>query len=165
MLGTQSKFHPLYPGHLSEVALSAAVQPPRTCNSLLCVLLLTLTLDPYISSKTICVHSLCCCLPDAAADALISHLASQQSQEYEGESIIIRTVCFIFRKTRAVDQTGVSEGVTSRLYRGCFSTSKFSFLRFPTVWAVSASVMDVDWRPVPSPCLTLLRPFLDLSLH
>ena len=74
---------------------------------------------------------------------------------YEGESIIIHTVCFIFRKTRAVDQTGESEGVRSRLYRGCSNISKFSFLRFSTVWAVSASVVDVDWRPVPSPCLTL----------
>jgi hypothetical protein len=84
---------------------------------------------------------------------------------YEGESIIIRTVCFIFRKTRAVDPTGESEGGRSGLYRGCSSTSKFSFLRFTTVWAVSASVMDVDWRPVPSPRLTLVRPFLNLSLH
>jgi len=25
--------------------------------------------------------------------------------------------------------------------------------------------MDVNWRPVPSPCLTLVRPFLNLSLH
>jgi hypothetical protein len=83
---------------------------------------------------------------------------------YESESIIIRTVYFIFIKTRAVDQTGESEGVRSRLYRGCSSTSKFSFLRFPTVWAVSASVMDVDWRPVPSPCFTLVRPYLNLSL-
>ena len=75
---------------------------------------------------------------------------------YEGESIIIRTVCFIFRKTRAVDQTGQSEVVRSRLYRGCSNTSKFSFLRFSAVWAVSASVVDVIWRPVPSPCLTLV---------
>jgi hypothetical protein len=30
---------------------------------------------------------------------------------------------------------------------------------------MSASVMDVDWRPVPSPCLTLVRPFLNLSIH
>jgi hypothetical protein len=36
---------------------------------------------------------------------------------YDGESVIIRTVCFIFRKTRAVNQTGESEGVRSRLYR------------------------------------------------
>ena len=71
---------------------------------------------------------------------------------YEGESIIILTVCFIFRKTRAVDQTGESEGVRSRLYREFFNTSKFSFLRFSTVWAVSASMIDVDWSPVPSPC-------------
>jgi len=84
---------------------------------------------------------------------------------YEGESIIIRTVCFILRKTRAVDQTGESEAVRSRLHRGCSNTLKFSFLRFSTVWAVSASVMDVDWRPVPSPCVTLVRPFLNLSLH
>jgi hypothetical protein len=69
---------------------------------------------------------------------------------YEGESVIIRTVCFIFRKTRAMDQTGESGGVRSRLYRGCSNISKFSFLRFSTVWAVSVSVMDVDWRPVPS---------------
>ena len=84
---------------------------------------------------------------------------------YGGESIIIRPVCFIFRKTRAVDQTGESESVRSRLYRGCSTTSKFNFLRFSTVWAVSASVMDVDWRPFPSPCLTLVRPFLKLSFH
>jgi hypothetical protein len=84
---------------------------------------------------------------------------------YEGESIIIRTVCFIFRKTRAVDKTGESEGVRSRLYKGCSSTSKFSFLRFSTVWAVSASITDVDWLPVPFPCLKLVRPFLNLSLH
>jgi hypothetical protein len=84
---------------------------------------------------------------------------------YEGESITISTVCFIFRKTRAVDQTGESEGVSSRLYRGCANNSKFSFLRFSTVWSMSASVMDVDWRPVPSPCLTLVRQFLNLSLH
>jgi hypothetical protein len=81
------------------------------------------------------------------------------SIKYEDESVIICTVCFIFRKRRAVDQTGETEGVRSRLYRGCSNTSKFSFLRFSTVWAVSASVMDVDWRPVPSPCLTLVRPF------
>jgi hypothetical protein len=31
------------------------------------------------------------------------------------------------------------------------------------VWAVSASVMDVDWCPVPSPCLTLMQPFLNIS--
>jgi len=86
-------------------------------------------------------------------------------QTYEGESIIIHTVCLIFRKRRAVDQTGESEDVRSRPYRGCSSISKFSFLRFSTVWAVSASVMDVDWRLVPSPCLTLVRSFLNLSLH
>jgi hypothetical protein len=49
---------------------------------------------------------------------------------YEDESIIIRTECFIFRKTRAVDRTGESEGVRSRLYRECSNTTKFSFLRF-----------------------------------
>jgi hypothetical protein len=49
---------------------------------------------------------------------------------YEDESIIVRTVYFIFRKSRAVDQTGESEGVRLRLYRGCSNTSKFSFLRF-----------------------------------
>jgi hypothetical protein len=76
---------------------------------------------------------------------------------YEGESIIIiRTACFILRKTRAVDQRGESESVSSRLYRGCSNTSKFSFLRFSIVWAMSASVMDVEWRPVPSPCLMLV---------
>ena len=75
---------------------------------------------------------------------------------YEGESIIMRTVCFIFRKTRAVDQTGESEGVRSRLKRGSSNTSKFSFLRFSIVWAMSASVMDVDWGLVPCPCLTLV---------
>jgi hypothetical protein len=64
-----------------------------------------------------------------------------------------------------VGQTGESEGVRSRQYRGCSNISKFSFLRFSTVWALSASVMDVNWRPVPSPCLTLVRPFLNLSLH
>jgi hypothetical protein len=37
---------------------------------------------------------------------------------YEGESIFIRTVCFVFRKTRAVDQTGESKGLKSGLYRG-----------------------------------------------
>jgi hypothetical protein len=63
-----------------------------------------------------------------------------------------------------VDQTGESEVVRSRLYRGCSNTSMFSFL-FSSVWAVSASVMDVDWRPVPSSCLTLVRPFWNLSLH
>jgi hypothetical protein len=57
------------------------------------------------------------------------------------------------------------QGVRSRLHRGCSSTSKFSFLRISTVWTVSASVMDVDWRPVPSPCLTLVLLFLYLSLH
>ena len=84
---------------------------------------------------------------------------------YEGESIIIRTLCFIFRRRRAVDQTGESEGVRSRLHRGHSNNSKLSFLRFSTVLAVSAPVMDVDWRPVPSPCLTLVRPFFNLSLH
>jgi hypothetical protein len=39
-----------------------------------------------------------------------------------------------------VDQTSKSESVKSRLYRGCSNISKFSFLRFLTVWAVSASV-------------------------
>ena len=93
------------------------------------------------------------------------HLVGFATEMYEGESIIIRTVCFIFRKTRSVDKTGESEGVRSRLYRGCSNTSKFSFLRCLTVWAVSAAVMDVEWRPVPSPCLTLVPPFLNLSLH
>jgi hypothetical protein len=93
------------------------------------------------------------------------HICHYLVEWYEGESIINRTVCFIFRKTRAVDQTGESEGVRSRLYRVCSNNSKFSFLRFSTMWAVSASVMDVDWRPVPSPCLTFVRPFLNLSLH
>jgi hypothetical protein len=87
------------------------------------------------------------------------------SRKYEGESVIIRTVCFIFRKTRAVDQRDESEGVRSRLYRRRSSTSKFSFLWFSTVWAVSASVMDVEWGPVTSPCFTLVRPFLNLSLR
>jgi hypothetical protein len=41
-----------------------------------------------------------------------------------GELIIVRTVCFIFRKTMPVDHTGESEGERSRLYRGCSSTSK-----------------------------------------
>ena len=91
--------------------------------------------------------------------------AKQVNILYEGESIIIRTVCFIFRKTMTVDQTDESEGVRSRLYRGCSNTSEFNFLRFSTVSAVSASVMDVDWRPVPSPCLMLVRPFLNLSPH
>jgi hypothetical protein len=84
---------------------------------------------------------------------------------YEGESVIIRTVCFIFRKTRAVDQTGESESVRLRLHRGCPNTSKFIFLRFSIVWAVSTSVMDVDWRPIPSPCLRLVWPFLKHKLH
>jgi hypothetical protein len=145
---------------------------------------------------------------------------------YKGESIIIRTVCFIFRKNKGRDLTTTqffnivplrynalcpsphnliyglriksfglrdkprmhryiqlvvrgkpttsyglfkwTEQVSlkvSRLYTGCSNTSKFSFLRFSTVWAVSASVMYVDWRPVPSPCLTLVWPFLNFSLH
>jgi len=55
-------------------------------------------------------------------------IVNDTSHIYEGESIIVRPVCFIFRKTRAVDKTGESEGVRSRLYRGCSTTSKFSFL-------------------------------------
>jgi hypothetical protein len=31
--------------------------------------------------------------------------------------------------------------------------------------SMSASVKDVYWRPVLSPCLTLVRPFLNLSIH
>jgi len=60
-----------------------------------------------------------------------------------------------------MDQTGESEGERSRIQSGCSNTAKFSFLRFSTVWAVSATVMDTDWRPVPSPCLTLVRPFFE----
>jgi len=30
---------------------------------------------------------------------------------------------------------------------------------------MSASVKEVDWHPVPSPCLTLVRPFLKLLIH
>ena len=55
-------------------------------------------------------------------------VVNDTSHIHEGESIIVHTVCFIFRKTRAVEQTGESEGVRSRLYRGCSTTSKFSFL-------------------------------------
>ena len=39
-----------------------------------------------------------------------------------------------------MDQTGESEGVRSRLYRGCSNTSKFSFLSFLTALSLSASV-------------------------
>jgi hypothetical protein len=35
----------------------------------------------------------------------------------------------------------------------------------PQTRSMSASVMDVDWRLVPSPCLTLVRPFLNLLIH
>jgi len=86
---------------------------------------------------------------------------------YEGESIITRTVCFIFRKTRAVDQTGEFEGVGSRLYRGCSNISKVQFLKvFNSVGSVcigNGCGLVSGSFPMLNACVTIFEPLAPLT--
>ena len=63
-----------------------------------------------------------------------------------------------------MDQTGESEGVRSRLYRGCSNISKFSFLKFSTVWqCLHQQWMWTGVRFLPHVCASIFEPLAPLT--